>query len=746
LEIMEREPVSRPAYRPRSLEDRRPTSPDLRAFALGLLNRCAQPWILGVFALAFFVRVFFLLRVDQPLLFVHQLHYFTNGLSIAQHPRPLFFVLGSDRWRTWAEHWTIAPLYYVFEGIVFKIFGPHLRPLQYIQCLLGAGSAVAVAALGRELVGKGGVWAGVLYSFYAQAVELPSWTLTENLHNAVFLVAMVFVLKALRYDKGYEWPVTAGVLLGISALARSVSSAFIPLSALWLFWYATTDRFRRAGILFGCGILAILPWSLRNVALGEWVPIETAAYENIWTANNFATPERLQLQSDFIRSRKTAAEKREAAMRFGLHGIERRPDLFWKKVQANFWHYFRPEGLHYLLQVQGSIEPWRHAFTIALEDGYILGTIPFFLVFAFSGRRTPAGSLILLWCLYLLFFEIVVFLSEVSRHRSVYTPFAILGALEGARVLGSSAERRRWPTLAALVLSAVWIGALLKPYVGPLWRGIWTRSEIRSALAVLDAGDEDRAERMAESAAAEDPTSARVWMDYGKELVRRGKIPGAIYAYRHGAERALPENLRATLALPRLLTVAGRDDQAEKALPVAQKASWTFDPWLALEAAWRELPAPVTDDIEVGGSDYGAVRGFLEPRGSGSEPQGLAWVEKEARAGTVPPGPHRWTLHRAWLRLRPTEPSQAYDVVLTMGSPYPSTETMADVTVSVNHSGTVRFQVDGTLRPYTLRVPGAQELLVQVDAPTWNAVGEPAEQGIRIDRLTVRPAGRLSSP
>jgi 4-amino-4-deoxy-L-arabinose transferase-like glycosyltransferase len=705
-----------------------------------ILGKLGQGWVGGVFVLALAMRLGFCLLVDEPLLFVHQLHYFTNGLMIAQQPHPLHFILTTDKWRTWAEHWTIAPLYYVFEGAVFRTLGPHLKPLRIIQCILGAISAVAVAAVGREVVGPKGYWAGIVYAFYAQAVELPSWTLTENLHNVLFAVAFVLVLKAVHRGRGLGWACAAGALLGISALSRSVSSAFIPVAGAWCWWFSDApDRWKRAGALVASGVLTILPWTLRNIALGEFVPIETAAYENIWTANNFVSPERVQQQLEFIASRSTPAEKREAALRFGLRGIRRHPRAFVHKVNANFWHYFRAEGLRYFLLIQGSIEPWRHAYTVVFEDGIVLGLIPFFLVFAFAGRRSGPWCLVLVWCLYLLFFEVVVFLSEVARHRSVFVPFALAGALEGVRILGSARERRRIPTLLALVLSALWLFGLLSPYAGPAARWIWASWALQPAVAALDLGATDRAERLAESAATLDPTSPRVWFDYGRALAQRDRVPEAVEAYRHGGERAFSENLRGTLALPRLLAAAGLPEEAARARVQANRASWSYDPWLALETAWGELPAPVTDEILLAQGDYGAVRGFLHPRGIDGIPPGLAWLDRESQIGSVPPGPHRWSLHRAWLRLRPEHVAESYDLTLVMGSPYPSPEEHPEVIVTV--SGVQEHvHLDPDVRPYTVHVKGGSEILVQLDAPTWNKVGEPAEQGVRVDRMVVKPA------
>jgi hypothetical protein len=76
-----------------------------------------------------------------------------------------------------------------------------------------------------------------------------------------------------------------------------------------------------------------------------------------------------------------------------------------------------------------------------------------------------------------------------------------------------------------------------------------------------------------------------------------------------------------------------------------------------------------------------------------------------------------------------------------MGSPPPSP--VADPVVSVRVGGNppVRFQLGPEVRSYTMRAraePGAP-LLIEIDAPTWNRAGQPAEQGVRVDRVRVTP-------
>ena len=81
------------------------------------------------------------------------------------------------------------------------------------------------------------------------------------------------------------------------------------------------------------------------------------------------------------------------------------------------------------------------------------------------------------------------------------------------------------------------------------------------------------------------------------------------------------------------------------------------------------------------------------------------------------------------------------DVVL--GYALPLTFTAPVVTVRADGAAPTRFTVTGEVRPYTLRVPAppaGQPLVVHLAAPTWCRPGEPAEQGVRVDRRTVAPA------
>jgi hypothetical protein len=703
-------------------------------------------WALAVFGLALLARLLFWWLADQPLLYTHQYHYFMNGLLIAQHADPWGLLLRSDDWRLWDGHWTIAPLYYPFEALAFRLFGAHLEPLRLLQCFLGALTAVAVGAIGRATAGPRGVWAGLLYAVHGYSVELPMWTLTENLHNVLFCAAMALLLRGAA---GPGVAATAGgaALLGLSALARSVSSAFIPVAAAWQWFYAERERrWRTAAVALACGLGVILPWTARNVfIMGDLVPIETTAYENIWYANHFTDPARWQRQAEIIHSQESPAAKREIAMHFALRGIRRNPGMFVDKVQANFWHFLRPEGLHHLLTSESVVEPWRHAFYVVLDDLPGLVLLPPFLAFCAGGRRTAAWALVVAWTAYYVFFEVVVFLNEVPRHRTGFVPFFLAGGVAGVLLLRRPEDRRRIAPWVGFGVGVVIVAGLLAPYPRPAWQALAATRALGPAEQALARGDVAESDRLAAAAASRAPDSARPWNLHARRLAAAGRPAEAVAAYDRARALARQGLTPAALARPRLLREAGRPAEADAALRALHLLSWNADPWIVLEAAWRELPPPRADAVQLAGDDYGAARGFFHPRGldPALTRHRLEWTDHARRGGPRPPeGLHRWTRHRAWVRLLPTQPASAYDVTLEVGSPFPSPLSAPEVTVRVNGGPPRRFTLGAAIAPYTVRaaaVPG-QPVTVQIDAPTWCRYGEPADQGVRVDRVSVAPA------
>ena len=672
----------------------------------------------AVFVLALLARLLFVFVADEPLLYSHQYTYFTNALRIAEHPQPLHYILYSDEWRTWDQHWTIAPLYHLFAAAVFKVFGPHLLVLRLLQCVLDSGAAVAVAALGRGLAGRRGSWAGAAYALYWPAIEMPSWTMTENAHT-VLLTVSVAILAAERSTPPGRRLAAGGFLLGLSALARSVSTGFLGLVSLWTVLRSRPRAWKAAAMVLAAGLLAILPWTARNVFLaGDAVLIESAAFENIWFANRFVDRATFLNQERLVHGQATPAEKRAAALHYALRGIGRHPGRFAEKIVRNFRHFFRPEGLQNLVGIERSIEPWRHAGSVLLDDLPSLVALPLFAVFLAAGRPSRARSLILLWVSYYLFMVIVVFHNEI-RYRSAFMPFAFAGAAGGAGVLADPAARRRLRARVGLGLGIVLSLSMVWPY-GP------------RAYAV---------------AAADETRSPRPWFDRGRSLLQAGRPAEALDAYSRGLPMATEANWRGRIALPGLLEAVGRTQDADQARRALDRLSWDDDPWLVLEAAWRELPAPRTDEIVLGGgADYGAVRGFLHPRGGDPvlSRHRLEWNRYERIGGSQPPaGTHRWSRHRAWLRLVPAAAAAAYDVTLWMGAPFPSTLVSPEVSVRVGTGEATRVAVGPEIKPYTFRavVTPGQPVVVRLDTPTWSRAGEPADQGIRVDRMTVRPAG-----
>ena len=676
------------------------------------------PWWAAVGVLALAARLFYRFAADEPLLFAHPYNYFHGALRILEHPDPLRFVVSSDAWHQWLGPWTIAPLYYLLVAAVLAVTG-HLLPLQILQFALDAGVAVAAGGLGRRIAGRRGVWAGVVYALDFHAIEQSASTLTENLHSPLLVGALALLAAEAATAAAPRWKRLAagGFLLGVSGLARSVSTAFVPLAALWRARLAGTrrDAVNAAAVIVLSAAAAILPWTARNVfVIGDLVPVESISAYNFWDDNAFVEGERRRHQESTIAGQPTLAGQRTQALWFGWRGMTRNPGAFAEKAWRNLQHIVRLDGLHLLLRIEEPHPAWRHAALILLDDTVILVTVPLFLVFVAAGARSPTRSLILLWSGYYLLMVVVLFHNEI-RYRSTLLPFALAGAAGGAALLADPDGRRRAIVRGAAIVGILSAVGMLSPYVVPAVRAARSLWTLRQMQARVDAGDSAGAEGIVFRAATEDPVAARPWLVFGSALARAGEPARALDAFRRAEERKAyvwtPRLVR-----PRLLAEAGLPDA--DALAEADAFSWQVDPWLALEVAWAALPPPRTDEVLLGRGDYGAVRGFTLPRRD-----------------------HRWSMGRAWIRLRPVTTAPAYVVSVDMGFPEPSSLDGGNVRVTVDGGAEMRVRVGRVVERHSFETvaPRGGTLVVGIEAPTWNRLGEPAEQGVRVDRVAVAP-------
>ena len=690
------------------------------------------PWWAWIALLALAARLVFLFGAAEPILYGHPYNYFFGAQEIVEHHDPLTFVLTRDEWHRWLGPWTIAPLYYLFLAALMAVFGQHLLPIQLVQVGIDVVCAVLTARLGREVAGPRGAWAGVAYALNFHAIEQAPIPLTENIHTVLLLAGVaLLVQEASHAEKERDttrrgrWGMllAGGFLIGLSALARAVSTAFVPFAAGWRWWIGR-DRsaLLRASAIALAAAAAVVPWTIRNAFVtGDFIPVETNGVYNFYDDNAFVEGQKRLRQEETIGAQPTLKERRDLAVRYAMRGIVRNPGLFVEKAWRNLLHLVRPDGLQLLLVVEEPMPAWRHAALILLDDLVVLPTVVLFAVYLLAARKAPAWGYIAVWTAYYLLMIVGIFHNEI-RYRSTLLPFALAGAAGGWQILARG-EGARARVRLALASSLGLVALVVAPYVLPGLRALRSLFPLAAMEAALANGDPVLAERRARAAAETDPQAARPLRRSGRALARSGQPARALQAFAEAQDRKSHVWVP-TVVRPALLTALGRTDEAAVAIAEANRFSYDVDAWLAQETAWRYLPPPVADEVRPGDGDYGAVRGFTLPREGG-----------------------RWTRARAWLRVRPVSRAPEYDVALWMGNPEPSPHESAEVTVRIGNQPAQRFSVGRETRPYLMRVPAPAGgvLLARIDAPTWNRGREPAEQGVRVSRMSVsiaREAGR----
>ena len=180
-----------------------------------------------------------------------------------------------------------SPGYAYVLGALYKIAGPHPMAAIVVQSVLGVGTVVLTALLGRRVFGdRVGIVAGLLVlasaPFYFFEVKLLDATLSTLLGTLAVFMALH------RRDKGAAvHAFLAGVAGGLLGVVRA-NLLLVPFMIVLIWgWELRTSRRRSSevGAYAAGALIALTPTFVHNLERGAFVPVATQGGFNFYLGN-----------------------------------------------------------------------------------------------------------------------------------------------------------------------------------------------------------------------------------------------------------------------------------------------------------------------------------------------------------------------------------------------------------------------------------------------------------------------------
>lgn len=187
------------------------------------------------------------------------------------------------------------PLYPFLVAGVYGVFGlDNNQAVRLLQVFLSLLNVWVLYHLGREvLCRRAGLILAGAFAFYPTMLGYSQLLLTEVVFTLLLTASCFAVVRFYRTEQ-MGWLAVAGLLLGLSALTRSVVWMAPPFLACWVVLTARspwTQRLVGAGVLLLSFSATIAPWTIRNTRLqGTFVTIDTMGGRNFMMGNYAHTP------------------------------------------------------------------------------------------------------------------------------------------------------------------------------------------------------------------------------------------------------------------------------------------------------------------------------------------------------------------------------------------------------------------------------------------------------------------------
>ncbi|NVM21891.1 MAG: glycosyltransferase family 39 protein [Desulfobacterales bacterium] len=237
---------------------------------------------LVVFLIAIGARIFFLVYIDEPILFL-KYPFFAEKLAG-----------GADIGERLVD---LSPFYLYLLTSLKKIFGFDWSFVKFVHSFVGAMNCLLVYAVGTRVFRKEvGLLGALIFSVYANLIILES-TLEPTVFVLLFNIISVYLLLRIRQDgdsskRACVLSLLAGLFAGLSIITKPSFLLFLPLAAIWLLFFNTPiqtlphgkllflDKKGLSCALLFCGaaLLVVMPITVRNyVKLHDFVLVTADA-------------------------------------------------------------------------------------------------------------------------------------------------------------------------------------------------------------------------------------------------------------------------------------------------------------------------------------------------------------------------------------------------------------------------------------------------------------------------------------
>jgi 4-amino-4-deoxy-L-arabinose transferase-like glycosyltransferase len=191
-----------------------------------------------------------------------------------------------------------APLYPLFLGAIYWLFGTREWVVQLAQSLMLAGTALLAQDIGRRLYNnRTGLIAGLLCAVHPSLLRyVPDFHLEELL---TFMVTLTLWASVVLYQRPrWRSALLFGVSLGLASLTKAVFLLYPVVFGLMWLWRLRTDRAALVRVVGNLAVVAaamvvtIAPWAIRNYRLsGHLIAVSTGASDAFLRGFVFTKPE-----------------------------------------------------------------------------------------------------------------------------------------------------------------------------------------------------------------------------------------------------------------------------------------------------------------------------------------------------------------------------------------------------------------------------------------------------------------------